>query len=202
MFLRSSLAAVTAILGLAGTPAATADAGRTASLAAPPAAAAIDKRLRQATLSERPVEGFSAEGTRSSAWRRDGNLLKIAVEALGETGRRDYAFYFSGGELVAARLQRTDYGSRITQVPTTQPLRRRIVEVVWVEYRGGAAVRMHRNGRDADLQRPSEGSVAGELSAHARSFSRLMSAPEVVAAGCQWHCTTDWQGECPGFVCR
>lgn len=166
-------------------------------------AAAIDARKAQMEVLERPVDGYSPEGTRVTAYLSRGRIEKIEVVALGERGRVLLDFYWRGSSLSAARERRIDYGQLITSVPIDQPLPMALVQDDTVEFSKQGVSRWFRDGR---LQAPKGRALAQrarELAAQARSFRRLMSSRVPAGSpGCQWQCADDWAVECRSFSCR
>ncbi|MEO8312684.1 MAG: hypothetical protein ABI520_16060 [Caldimonas sp.] len=167
---------------------------------------AIDERTKsQAPLRERPLQGFAAEGARVVAWGTPGAIEKISVEGLGERGRTFLDFYWRRGQLVAAHVRRVDYGANIRELPKDPPPPMNVVEEEWLEFAGDRLLRWRQLDRDMPLSDGAARKRAAELRADARSFRRLMQAPDPAAApggSCFWSCAREQRGECLRYSCR
>lgn len=165
--------------------------------------ASIDARVRDAApLRERPVQGLAAEGARVSAWGSARSVEKISFEGLGERGRELQDFYWQRGQLIAVHARRIDYGASIVELPKDKALPMNVVSDEWLELdaRNGLQARATDAGAPAA---PTRARVA-ELRSNARSFKRLVDAPEpaAAAAGCFWSCAREQGGECRRYVCK
>lgn len=167
--------------------------------------ASIDARAKDAApLRERPVQGLAAEGARVSAWGSARSVEKISFEGLGERGRELQDFYWQRGQLIAVHARRIDYGASIVELPKDKALPMNVVSDEWLELdtRGGLRPRPTDGGAPSA---PTRERVA-ELRGNARSFKRLVDAPEpaaaAAAAGCFWSCAREQGGECRRYVCK
>jgi hypothetical protein len=165
---------------------------------------AIDARATtQTPFRERPVQGLSAEGARVVAWGKPGAIEKISVEALGERGRLLQDFYWQRGVLIAAHVRRIDYGANIMDLPKDKPTPTTVVEEDWLEFAGNRAVRRRSLAGDGLKEAAPQRQQTAKMTADARSFKRLISAPDAAAAGsCTWACAREQRGECLAYKCR
>ena len=164
---------------------------------------AIDARSQGAApLRERPVQGLAAEGARVSSWGNPRSVEKISFEGLGERGRELQDFYWRRGQLIAVHARRIDYGAGITELPKDKPLPMNVVADEWLELDARLGLRPRSaSGSTAPAISPDR---VAELRRNARSFKRLIDAPEPgsAAAGCFWSCAREQGGECRRYVCR
>lgn len=167
------------------------------------AAQAIDARLPQLVRDERPLDDFSIEGTRVTAWRQGRQILRIEVVALGESGRTLLDFWWTDAGLLAARERRITYGDLITRIPLDQPLPMKLSQDETLHFRAGAVAGYSVDGADTPRGTALARQRGAELGAMARSFARLMrTQPALATANCRWVCVGAWQAECAGFACR
>jgi len=165
-------------------------------------AATIDARKAQMTSRDRMVDGFSAEGTRVTAWSRRGWIEKIEVVALGERGRVLLDFYWQDRRLALVRERRIDYGDSITALPADAPTPLNVISDDSISYSNGVLSGWTLDGRAQPIKDRAAVERSRELSAKARTFLRLMSSPApVTGEHCDWRCTDTWGAECPRFRC-
>jgi hypothetical protein len=168
--------------------------------------AAIDARANAgAALRERPLQGFSAEGGRVVAWGTMSAIEKISVEGLGERGRVLLDFYWQRGLLIAAHTRRIEYGANIVELPKDKPAPMTIVEEDWLEFAGDRLLRWRNPERELAVSDASARRRSTELMAQARSFRRLINAPEApgaAAGSCLWSCASERRGECLRYHCQ
>lgn len=168
--------------------------------------ASIDSRwAERASLRERPLQGFSTEGTRAVAWGKSGRIEKISVEALGERGRTMLDFHWRGGLLIAARERRIEYGAHIMELPRDKPPAMNVVGDERLKFSSSKLVSMRQLDREFNVSDPIAQSRARELEGKARSFKRLMMTPEPLGAAdgnCFWTCTHERDGECLRYQCQ
>jgi len=165
--------------------------------------AAIDARAKDAApVRERAVQGLAAEGARVSAWGAARSVEKISFEGLGERGRESQDFYWERGQLIAVHARRIDYGASIVELPKDKPLPMNVVSDEWLELdaRRGLLPRAAAGGTVSSTTRER----VAELRGNARSFKRLIDAPEAaaMASGCFWSCAREQSGECRRYVCK
>jgi hypothetical protein len=165
---------------------------------------AIDaKAATQTPFRERPVQGLSAEGARVVAWGKPGAIEKISVEALGERGRVLQDFYWQRGALIAAQVRRIDYGANIMDLPKDKPTPTTVAEQDWLEFAGDRVLRGRSLAGEGLMDSAAARKLAPKLKADARSFKRLIAAPESPAAGsCTWTCVREQRDECLVYKCR
>lgn len=168
--------------------------------------AAIDARFAARTpLRERPLQGFSSEGARVVSWGAPAAIEKISVEGLGERGRMLKDFYWQRGLLIAARVRRIDYGAHIMELPKDKPAPMTVVEDEWLEFAGDRVLRWRSLERELPRADAAARSRAAELKADARSFRRLINAPDAPGAAggsCFWSCAREQRGECLRYQCQ
>lgn len=166
----------------------------------------IDARTQaQTPLRERSLQGMASEGARVVAWGTPRAIEKISVEALGERGRVLQDFYWQRGRLVAARERRIDYGAHIMDLPKDKPTPMNVVEDEWLSFAGDRL--LHRRSLEGELAKNNTAARqrAAQLKASARSFKRLVNAPESPDAKggiCSWSCAREQRGECLAYHCR
>ena len=168
--------------------------------------AAIDARSQATTpFRERPLQGFSAEGARVVGWGAPRAIDKISVEGLGERGRVLLDFYWQRGRLIALHMRRIDYGANIMELPKDKPAPTTVVEEEWLEFAGDRLLRWRQLARELPVSDVSARRRAAEVQASARSFRRLINAPEApgsAGGSCVWSCARTQAGECLRYHCR
>jgi hypothetical protein len=165
---------------------------------------AIDARAAaQTPFRERPVQGLSAEGARVWAWGKPGAIEKISVEALAERGRVLQDFYWQRGSLIAAQVRRIDHGANIMDLPKDKPTPTTVAEQDWLEFAGDRVLRGRSLAGEGLMDSAAARQLAPKLKADARSFRRLIAAPDSPAAGsCTWTCAREQRSECLAYKCR
>lgn len=193
--LRRALATtVAALCCLVFAPSWAADAAAAPDTAAvPPAAARIDASLQGLRERSRMVSGLAAEGANVTSWSSGTEIRKVELELLGESGREVRSFYWSGGELVAARRVRVAYGAGTSR--GTGASSERVAADHWHVYRKGSPVVLRGQG-SADLRREALG-----LQRQAAVYAGLMQRRQP-ARECEWTCTADSDAGCTRFACR
>jgi hypothetical protein len=166
----------------------------------------IDARTQsQSPLRERALQGVSTEGARVVAWGTTGAVEKISFEGLGERGRVLQDFYWQQGRLIAARERRIDYGANIMELPKDKPTPMNVVEDEWLEFAGDRLLRRRALGGELPVTDAAARQRVAKLKSDARSFKRLVNAPEAPAASrgsCSWSCAREQRGECLAYLCR
>lgn len=193
-------AVLTILWCLAGAPSAVL-AGSVASDRADKTAARIDSVLGQLKETSRPLQGFSAEGTRVVAYARGGSIRKMEVEALGERGKRLLDFYWFEGRLVAARSRRIDYGADPAQASKGESTVDTVVEDERMSFAAGRPLRWQQLGRKLAVDSAQARQRGSELQGQARSFLRFMRMREPDAV-CLWSCAQETTLECVRYQCK
>ena len=164
----------------------------------------IQSQLSDLQQTERILLGVSAEGASVIAYRADRSIRKIAVEALGETGKYMTDFYFSNGKILFCYSKIIDYGRDIMDSLEGKELEENIVEenrfffaddklVHWLKFEDAIPPSNQRYEHKGQA-----------ILAEARSYVLFMNTPlpEDREDHCDWICDREQDGDCVEFKCK
>lgn len=170
--------------------------------AAERAAARTESRLAQLAQTRRALAGVSAEGASVIAWRDGRAVVKIAVEALGERGKRLADFYYADGRLVLAHLRRIDYGADIAESLQGKTLRADVVEEHRLAFAGGRLVQWLEGGQPVAAGDTRWRTQQADTLAEARAMQRLMQTAAPAGRDCEWSCSRPQGAGCARYRCN
>ena len=172
------------------------------STAAERAVARTESRLAQLAQAQRALAGVSAEGASVVAWRDGRAIVKIAVEALGERGKRLADFYYADGRLVLAHLRRIDYGADIAESLQGKTLRSDVVEEHRLAFASGRLVRWLEGGQPVARGDARWHTRQADTLAEANGLRLLMQTAAPAGKDCEWVCSRSQGAGCARYRCN
>lgn len=190
------------LAGVLGSMAAAAAADGVAGAAPPAAVQRIESRLATLAQDRRALKGVSAEGASVVGYRDGGALRKIAVEALGERGKRLADFHFERGRLLYAHIRRIDYGADIAESLQGKTLRADVAEEQRLSFSGTRLVQWLEGGRPVAGSDPRWKVMQADTLAEALGYRRLLQTPAPAGQDCEWACTRTQGAGCARYRCE
>ena len=153
---------------------------------------------------QRVLLGISAEGAGVTAYRENGTVRWVAVEALGETGKYLADFYFGNEQLLYAHVKLIDYGGDIMEGLEGKKLEENVVEEDRLFLADGKLIRWLQFEDPISTSDGRFDERRQEILAEARSFMLLMetSAPEQGEEHCDWICDQEQDHHCVRYKCE
>lgn len=166
--------------------------------------ARIQSGLLSLQKTQRILLGFSTEGTAVTAFRENGDIRKITVEALGEMGKYLADFYFKNEHLIFSHVRLISYGGHIMEAPESKDLKHDVTEENQFYFDDGKLIRWLKF---EELILPSESGYQAKgksVLAEAQSFVLLMKTlpPAEGEDLCNWICSQKEGEYCVKYQCK
>lgn len=164
----------------------------------------IRSHLSDMESTERILLGISAEGASVIAYRENGAIRKIAVEALGETGKYLADFYFKDRRFFFSHVRIIDYGGNIMEALEDKELRKDVVEEDRFFFADDKLIRWLKFEKQILPSDPRYQEKGQAILAEAWSFVLLMetSLPKEGEDYCDWICDQERDGHCVKYKCE
>ena len=153
---------------------------------------------------QRILFGISTEGAAVTAYRENGVIRKIVVEALGETGKYLADFYFENKRLIFSHIRLIDYGGHIMEAREEKHLRDEIVEEDRFYFADGKLIKWMRFEEQTLPYKPGYEEKGQSVLGEAKSFMLLMETPPPKEGEefCDWICDRKEDERCVEYRCE
>lgn len=166
--------------------------------------ARIQSDLSTLQKTQRILLGISTEGAAVTAYSEKGNIQKIAVEALGETGKYLADFYFKNEQIIFSHIKVINYGSHIMETHKSEDLKERVAEEDRFYFANGKLIQWLKFEEHILSSKPGYQEKGQSVLAEAQSFVLLMktSPPKAGEDFCNWICGQKENERCVKYQCE
>lgn len=169
----------------------------------------IEKKRIQSNLStldrrQRVLLGVSTEGTSVTAYRENGKIRKIEVDALGEIGRYLSEFYFKSEQLIFAHIKTISYASHIMETSENSGLDETVEQDDTYFFIDQKLIHWIKSEENVPPSQPGYKEAGKSVLAEVRSFIIFMETPppEEGEDYCNWMCVEKENGFCIDYQCK
>ena len=164
----------------------------------------IRSSLSTCQKTKRTLLDISSEGAAVTAYSKGTIIQKIAVEALGETGKYLADFYFQNGQLIFSYVRVIDYGAHIMESQESKDFKAQLAEEERLYFANGKLIRWLKGKEQVLPSTPGYREKEQSVLSEAQSFILLMktAAPKGGEDSCNWACVHKKAARCVRYQCN